>query len=82
MIITRQTQKAVNLVYGLGWFPVHHLLNFARIYGYAICGNSVPQEFHTIQLEFAFGDFSIEFVISQTLQNNSKMFDMFLLILE
>jgi hypothetical protein len=71
----------VDLVYGLGWFPIHHLLYLARIHKYVFFGNSVPQELHTIQPKFAFGEFSIEFVISQMLQNNSKMFDMFFLIL-
>jgi hypothetical protein len=42
-------------------------LYFARIYGYAFFGNSVPQEFHTIQPEFAFGAISIEFALTQML---------------
>jgi hypothetical protein len=66
-------------VYGLGWFPIHHLLYFARIYGYGIHGNSVPQEFHTIQPELPFGEFSIELMISQMLKNCLKMFSMFFL---
>jgi hypothetical protein len=67
-------------VYGLGWFPIHHLLNFARIYGDTIFGNGVSQEFHTLQPEFAFGELSIKLVISQTLKDNSEMFGMFFLI--
>jgi hypothetical protein len=67
-------------VYGLGWFPIHHLLNFARIYGDTILGNGVPQEFHTLQPEFAFGEHSIKIMISQTLEDNSEMFGMFFLI--
>jgi hypothetical protein len=67
-------------VYGLGWFPIHHLLNFARIYGNTILGNGVPQEFHTLQPEFTFGELSIKLMISQTLKDNSEMFDMFFLV--
>jgi hypothetical protein len=67
-------------VYGLGWFPIHHLLYFARIYGDAILGNSVPRKFHTFQPEFAFGELSIKLMIQQTLHDNSKMFGMLLLI--
>jgi hypothetical protein len=67
-------------MYGLGWFPIHHLLNFARIYGDTILGNGVPQEFHTIQPEFTFGELSIKLMISQTLNDNSEMFGMFLLV--
>jgi hypothetical protein len=65
-------------VYGLGWFPIHHLLDFARIYGDTILGNNVAQKFHTIQPEFAFGELSIKLMISQTLKDNSKMFVMLL----
>jgi hypothetical protein len=36
----------------------------------------VPQEFHTIQPEFTFREFGIEFVISQSLQDNAKMLHM------
>jgi hypothetical protein len=60
----------------LGWLPVHDLLHFARIHGDTIIGNSVTQEFHTIQPEFTFGEFGIEFVIPQALLNNTKMFRM------
>jgi hypothetical protein len=67
-------------VYGLGWFPIHHLLNFARIYGDTILGNGVPQEFHTFQPEFTFGELSINLMISQTLKDNSEVFDMFFLV--
>jgi hypothetical protein len=67
-------------VYGLGWFPVHHLLDFARIYGDTIFGNSVAQKFYTIQPEFTFGELSIELMISQTLKDISEMFRMLLLI--
>jgi hypothetical protein len=63
-------------VYGLGWFPIHHLLDFARIYGDTILGNSVPQKFHTIQPEFAFGELSIKLITSQTLWDNLEMFGM------
>jgi hypothetical protein len=54
-------------MYGLGWFPIHHLLDFARIYGDNILRNSVAQKFHTIQPEFTFGEFSIKLMILQTL---------------
>jgi hypothetical protein len=67
-------------VYGLGWFPIHHLLNFAKIYGDTILGNGVPQEFHTLQPEFAFGELSLKLMISQMLKDNSEMFAMFLLV--
>jgi hypothetical protein len=36
----------------------------------------VTQEFHTIQLELTFRELSIEFVISQSLQDNTKMLRM------
>jgi hypothetical protein len=55
-------------------------LHFARIYGCALLQNSEPQEFHTIQPEFAFGELSIELIISKMLLNNSKVFGMFLFI--
>jgi hypothetical protein len=55
-------------------------LYFARIYGDAVFGNSVPQKFHTIQPEFAFGELSIKLMISQMLQDNSKVFGMLFLI--
>jgi hypothetical protein len=67
-------------VYGLGWFPIHHLLDFAQIYGDTIVGNSVPQEFHTLQPKFAFGELSVKLMISQTLKDNLEMFGMFFLI--
>jgi hypothetical protein len=67
-------------VYGLGWFPIHHLLHVARIYGDTIFRNSVLQKFHTIQPELAFGELSINLMISQTLQDNSKMFGTLFLI--
>jgi hypothetical protein len=67
-------------VYGLGWFPIHHLLNFARIYKDTILGNGVPQEFHTLQPEFTFGELSIKLMISQMLKDNSEMFGMFFLV--
>jgi hypothetical protein len=56
-------------------------MHFARIHGDTILGNSVTQEFHSIQPEFTFGEFSIEFVISQTLENNTKVFHMLFFIL-
>jgi hypothetical protein len=68
-------------VYGLGWFPIHHLSNHARIYGDTILGNGVPQEFHTIQPEFTLGELRIKLMISQTLKDNSEMFGMFFLVL-
>jgi hypothetical protein len=55
-------------------------LNFARIYEDTILGNGVPQEFHTLQPEFTFGELSIKLMISQKLKDNSEMFGMFLLI--
>jgi hypothetical protein len=67
-------------VYGLGWFPIHHLLDFARIYGDSILGNIVPQEFHTLQPKFTFGELSIKLMISQTLKDNSEKFGMLLLV--
>jgi hypothetical protein len=67
-------------VYGLGWFPIHHLLNFARIYGNTILGNGVSQEFHTLQPEFTFGELSIKLMISQMLKDNLEMFGMFFLV--
>jgi hypothetical protein len=67
-------------VHGLGWFPIHHLLNFARIHEDTILGNSVPQEFHTLQPEFTFGEHSIKLMISQTLKDNSEMYGMFFLV--
>jgi hypothetical protein len=67
-------------VYRLGWFPIHHLLDFARIYGDTIFGNSVALKFHTIQPEFAFGELSIKLTISQTLKGNPEMFGMLCLI--
>jgi hypothetical protein len=36
----------------------------------------VTQKLHTIQLEFTFREFGIEFVISQPLQDNTKMLRM------
>jgi hypothetical protein len=42
----------------------------------------VPQKFHTIQPEFAFGELSVKLMISQTLQDNSEMFGILLLIFE
>jgi hypothetical protein len=67
-------------VYGLGRFPIHHLLDFARIYGDTILGNSVAQKFHTIQPEFTLGELSVKLMISQTLKDNSEMFGMVLLV--
>jgi hypothetical protein len=65
----------------LGWLPIHGLLRFARVHGDAILGNSVTQEFHTIQPEFTFREFGIEFVIPQALQNNEKVFRMLCFVL-
>jgi uncharacterized protein with PIN domain len=36
----------------------------------------VTQEFHTIQPELTFRELSIEFVVSQSLQDNTKMLRM------
>jgi hypothetical protein len=44
-------------------------------------GNGVPQEFDTFQPEFAFGEFSIKLMISQTLKDNSEMVGVFFLAL-
>jgi hypothetical protein len=63
-------------MYRLGWLPIHDLLHLARIHGDTILGNSVTQEFHTIQPKFTFREFGIEFVISQSLQDNTKMLRM------
>jgi hypothetical protein len=41
----------------------------------------VPEEFHTFQPEFAFGELSIKLVISQTLKDNSEMFGVIFLAL-
>jgi hypothetical protein len=68
-------------MYGFGWFPIHYLLNFARIYGDTIMGNGVPQEFDTFQPEFTFGELSIKLMISQTLKDNSEMVGVFFLAL-
>jgi hypothetical protein len=43
-------------------------------------GNGVPQEFHTLQPKFTFGELSIKLMISQTLKNNSEVFGMFFLV--
>jgi hypothetical protein len=67
-------------MYRLGWLPIHDILHLAMIHKDTILGNSVTQKFHTIQLEFTFGEFSIKLVISQTLQNNSKVFCMLFFI--
>jgi hypothetical protein len=63
-------------MYRLGWLPIHDLLHLARIHGDTILGNSVTQEFHTIQPELTCTEFGIEFVISQSLQDNTKMLRM------
>jgi hypothetical protein len=60
----------------LGWLPIYDLLHFARIHGYSFLGNNVTQKFHTIQPELTFREFGIKFVISQTLQDNTKMLRM------
>jgi hypothetical protein len=44
--------------------------------GDTILGNSVTQEFHTIQPELTFRELGIEFVISPVLQDNTKMLRM------
>jgi hypothetical protein len=67
-------------MYRLGGLSIHDLLHFARIHGDTILGNSVCQEFHTIQQEFTFREFCIEFVIPQSLQDNTKMLRMLGLI--
>jgi hypothetical protein len=67
-------------VHELGFFPIYHLLNIARIYGDTILGKSVPQEFHTLQPEFAFRELSIKLMIPQTLKDNVERFGMFFLI--
>jgi hypothetical protein len=64
-------------MYRLGWLPIHDLLHLARIHGDTILGNSVTEEFHTIQPKFTFTEFGIEFVTSQSLQDNTKMLRMF-----
>jgi hypothetical protein len=46
------------------------------IHGDTILGNSVAQKLHTIQLELTHREFGIEFVISQSLQDNTKMLRM------
>jgi hypothetical protein len=63
-------------MYRLGWLPIHDLLHFTRIHKDTIFGNSVTQEFHTIQPEFTFREFGIEFVIPQSLQDNTNMLRM------
>jgi hypothetical protein len=63
-------------MYRLRWLPIHDLLHFARIHGDTILGISVTQEFHTIQPELTFRELSIEFVIPQSLQDNTKMLRM------
>jgi hypothetical protein len=54
-----------------GRFPIHHLLYFARINGYAFARNSVAQKIYTIQLEFIVGKVSIELMVSEMLKNNA-----------
>jgi hypothetical protein len=66
----------MDLMYRLGWLPIHDVLHFARIHRDTILGNSVTQEFHTIHPELTFRELSIEFVISQSLQDNTKMLRM------
>jgi hypothetical protein len=80
MVVSRQSYETADLVHGLGWFPIHHLLNFARICGDTILGNSVPQEFHTLQPEFTLGELSIKLMIPQTLEDNAEMFGMSFLV--
>jgi hypothetical protein len=63
-------------MYRLGWLPIHDLLHFASIHRDTLFGNSVTQKLHTIQRELTFGEFGIEFVISQSLQDNTKMLHM------
>jgi hypothetical protein len=63
-------------MYLLGWLPILDLVHFSRIHGNTILGNSVTQEFHTIQPDVTLREFGIEFVIPQALQNNTKMFHM------
>jgi hypothetical protein len=55
-------------------------LDFARIYGDTIFGNSVSQKFHTNQPEFTFGELGIKLVISQMLKDYSEMCGMFSLV--
>jgi hypothetical protein len=40
----------------------------------------MPQEFHTLQPEFTFGELSIKLMFSQMLKDNSEMFGMFFLV--
>jgi hypothetical protein len=65
---------------GDGRFPIHHLLYFARINGYAFVGNSVAQKFYTIQPEFTLGKLSIDLMVSETLENNAQVLRMLFLI--
>jgi hypothetical protein len=41
----------------------------------------VPYTLDTIQPKFACGEFGIEFMVSQTLKNNAKIFRMLLFVL-
>jgi hypothetical protein len=66
----------MDLMYSFRWLPIHDLLDFSRIHGDTILGNSVTQKLHTIQPEFKFREFGIEFVISQPLQDNTKILRM------
>jgi hypothetical protein len=66
---------------GGGRFPIHHLLYFARINGYAFTGNSVAQKFYTIQPEFTLGKLSIELMVSKMLANNVQVLSMIFLVL-
>jgi hypothetical protein len=75
-VVASWTQETAYLMHRLGWLPIYDLLHFARIHGDTIFGKSVTQEFHTIQPEFKFREFGIEFVIPQALQNNTKMLRM------
>jgi hypothetical protein len=67
-------------VYGLGWFPVHHLLDFARIYGDTILGIVCPKNFTLFNQISHLAKLSIKLAISQTLKDNSEMFSMLLLV--
>jgi hypothetical protein len=51
-------------------------MHFGRIHRDTILGNSVTQKLHTIQPELTFREFGIEFVVSQSLQDNMKMLHM------
>jgi hypothetical protein len=48
-------------------------LDFTRINGYTITGDSVTQKFNSLQPKLAFGEFGVQVVVSQSFKNNMEM---------